>query len=230
MSVQNAIEVEGDPTALYRLFGADGTLLYVGVTRDIPSRFAQHEVYKPWWPRVARKTMTWYGSRNEALTAELAAIADEGPLFNIKGVSSEEDIVPRTGRRRNWSVNAWRAEAWLSGPGKADEVPRPARRSARRPRLAPRMAALPPPVVVAPPPPPPPPPKIVRQKTEKELLAEQRLATVRAQGKINRLRGTPALALGLLVQSRVTGVDHPEVNPLANGTWEGVSLRFPPSR
>jgi predicted GIY-YIG superfamily endonuclease len=91
MSVQDAIEIDGDPTAVYRLFSADGTLLYVGVTRDIAVRFSSHEQDKRWWPQVARKTMTWYGSRDEALTAEDAAIAAESPAYNIAGVPRERD-------------------------------------------------------------------------------------------------------------------------------------------
>ncbi len=115
MSVQDAIEIDGDPTAVYRLYSKDGTLLYVGVTRNIPERFYQHEVYKHWWPHVARKTMNWYGSRTAALAAEAAAIVSERPVYNIAGVSSEEDDpTPKTGRRRNWSVSMLEAEAKMS--------------------------------------------------------------------------------------------------------------------
>ncbi len=90
-----------------------------GVSRNIPERFYQHEVYKRWWPHVARKTMSWYGSRRAALAAEAAAIASECPVYNITGVSSEEDDpIPKTGRRRNWSVSAKEAEAKLSAWGK----------------------------------------------------------------------------------------------------------------
>jgi hypothetical protein len=83
MSVQNTaeIDVEGEATALYRMYGADGGLLYVGVTRNIAHRFDQHRD-KPWWPLVARKTMAWYGSRADALVAEAHAIAVSDPLYN----------------------------------------------------------------------------------------------------------------------------------------------------
>ena len=126
MSVQNAIEIKGDPTALYRLFSTDGTLLYIGITRNIPERFYQHEVYKRWWPHVARKTMSWYGSRTAALAAEAAAIASERPVYNVTGVSSEEDDpIPKTGRRRNWSVSVKEAEAKLSAWGKGEATSPP---------------------------------------------------------------------------------------------------------
>lgn len=74
---------------LYRLFDADGNLLYVGITGDLRGRFAKHAAEKPWWNQVARKTVTWYGSRSGALLAEAAAIADEQPRYNIAGVFSE---------------------------------------------------------------------------------------------------------------------------------------------
>lgn len=293
MSVQNAIEVAGDPTALYRLFDAGGTLLYVGVTRDIPVRFAQHKIYKPWWPQVARKTMTWYGSRTEAVAAETAAIADEGPLHNIAGVPSEEDAIPREARRRDWSVKVRPAEAWLSGAEESAGESSSPRKVRRRPYASARLASvltakirsgelapgveLPPPAdmqkewrasartvkkaltelqawgliseqgrsgifvtraalpgEVAPPAPrrvaaPAPRRKTVRQKTEKELVAERRLAVVRREEETGRLRGNSAevpapFAINLLMPPGTDGLD---MNPIANGAWEGVSMRFP---
>jgi GntR family transcriptional regulator len=82
MSVQGAIEIDGDATALYRLYDAEGGLLYVGVTRNISMRFNQHQGTKAWWPEVRRKTMTWYGSRAAARAAEETAVADEKPRYN----------------------------------------------------------------------------------------------------------------------------------------------------
>jgi GntR family transcriptional regulator len=82
MSVQNEIEITGEPTAVYRLFAADGVLLYVGTSGNLPLRFRKHASDKDWWPQVARKTMVWYGSRREALAAEARAILVEAPLRN----------------------------------------------------------------------------------------------------------------------------------------------------
>lgn len=119
MSLQNAIEIDGDPTALYRLYGADETLLYVGVTRNIAIRFAHHEANKRWWPLVARKTMTWYGSRDGAEAAEDAAIDAEGPLYNIKGAPREAEPPARVGRWRDRPLTMKDAEAFLAGSGRA---------------------------------------------------------------------------------------------------------------
>jgi DNA-binding transcriptional regulator YhcF (GntR family) len=134
MSVQNAIEIEGDPTALYRLFSADGTLLYLGVTRDIAGRFAAHET-KPWWPQVARKTMVWYGSREQALAAETAAILAERPLYNVAGIACDEIPAPRTGRRRNWAASVMDAEPLPPRPARAAKPPKPKPLKAGRPRF-----------------------------------------------------------------------------------------------
>lgn len=84
MTVIDAAEVVGDaPLALYRLYAADGTLLYVGITHSLSARFAEHALEKPWWPEVARKTVAWCNSRTDALRAEAQAIKDEDPVHNI---------------------------------------------------------------------------------------------------------------------------------------------------
>ena len=89
------IDIDGDPTAVYRLFDANDMLLRVGITRHIPARFAQYKAEADWWPLVARKTMIWYGSRSEALAVEAAAILAEDPIHNIAG--REPGVKRRTG-------------------------------------------------------------------------------------------------------------------------------------
>jgi hypothetical protein len=91
-------------TALYRLFDQQGVLLYIGITVNPDARFKQHATAKPWWPDVdhSRTLLTWYNTRDEAGTAELAAIRDQNPQHNI--VSSDESgcaqFLPRDGDRR----------------------------------------------------------------------------------------------------------------------------------
>lgn len=75
------------PTALYRLFSGRGRLLYVGITGDIRGRLARHAREKPWWPDVARKTVEWHLTREDAAAAELAAIRTENPVYNIQGAA-----------------------------------------------------------------------------------------------------------------------------------------------
>lgn len=73
------------PTMLYRLYDADGRLLYIGVTCNPQQRWDGHRGDKPWWPLVARKELTTYPDRSAALTAERDAIRTEKPLHNVTG-------------------------------------------------------------------------------------------------------------------------------------------------
>lgn len=72
-------------TALYRLYDANGGLLYVGITYNPEQRWDAHRSDKTWWPEVASKVVEWYDTRPEALTAELDAIRTELPLHNRAG-------------------------------------------------------------------------------------------------------------------------------------------------
>jgi predicted GIY-YIG superfamily endonuclease len=74
------------PTALYRLYDAEGVLLYIGISGDLKARFARHAARKPWWPQVARKTVEWHLTRTGAAKTEDAAIKAERPKHNIAGV------------------------------------------------------------------------------------------------------------------------------------------------
>jgi len=73
-------------TALYRLFDADDSLLYVGIAFDPDSRMNAHRTTKTWWPQVARSTVEWHETRLAALTAEAHAIESEKPACNRLGV------------------------------------------------------------------------------------------------------------------------------------------------
>lgn len=73
----------GEPTALYRLHADDGALLYVGVSAEPLTRWKQHAGEKPWWPSVARFSLNWFRTRQEALAAETAAIRSEKPKHNV---------------------------------------------------------------------------------------------------------------------------------------------------
>ncbi|HEY1127263.1 MAG TPA: hypothetical protein VGF83_05840 [Actinomycetota bacterium] len=74
-----------DATTLYRFFGEDAVLLYVGITGNLPRRLGEHSSDKPWWLQVQHVTTSHYRSREEAATAELAAIRTEHPRFNVAG-------------------------------------------------------------------------------------------------------------------------------------------------
>jgi excinuclease UvrABC nuclease subunit len=72
------------PAQLYRHFGDDGTLLYVGISLSAIQRLAQHRDHAHWFEQIKRVEMQQFPTREEALAAEREAIAREQPLFNIQ--------------------------------------------------------------------------------------------------------------------------------------------------
>lgn len=73
-------------TALYRVFGAAGKLLYIGISQNPDVRFGQHSQAKSWWNQVADRQVEWHESRAEAAKAEKAAIKAEQPYWNLNHV------------------------------------------------------------------------------------------------------------------------------------------------
>lgn len=71
-----------EPHALYRFYGAGGTLLYIGITNSIPVRLKRHSEDKPWWLGVTRIMVEHYPDRLAVLEAERRAIIAEKPLYN----------------------------------------------------------------------------------------------------------------------------------------------------
>jgi excinuclease UvrABC nuclease subunit len=71
-----------EPANLYRCFGFDGELLYVGVTHSLKSRMFHHLSQAAWFGAVADITAETFRDRQAALVAERAAIRDERPQFN----------------------------------------------------------------------------------------------------------------------------------------------------
>ena len=89
------------PHALYRVFAADGTLLYVGCSYHICQRLAAHSSTKVWVHEIATIKVTWYNNEITGRRAEAAAILSEGPKYNR--MKPEPDAVgmgaqPRPGR------------------------------------------------------------------------------------------------------------------------------------
>ena len=70
-------------TALYRLYGANDQLLYIGASGNLETRWKTHAKERLWWPEVARRELTWYDTRAEATRAEKRAIEVERPKYNI---------------------------------------------------------------------------------------------------------------------------------------------------
>lgn len=68
---------------LYRMFDADNTLLYVGITNSLQRRLKQHSEEKPWFRRIDRIEIERFATRKEVEYAERQAIINEDPLHNI---------------------------------------------------------------------------------------------------------------------------------------------------
>ncbi|MFE2353448.1 GIY-YIG nuclease family protein [Streptomyces parvulus] len=83
MSVQNDTVSERQ-AAVYRLYAADGSLLYIGSSYNPKRRCLDHHT-KPWWAQVDRRADEWHPSKAEAYVAEMAAIAAESPTHNEMG-------------------------------------------------------------------------------------------------------------------------------------------------
>lgn len=90
-------------TALYRLYDANGTLLYVGITTNPRQRWTEHAMSKAWWDEVCSKTVEWFEVRIEAARAEAVAVRVERPMWNLAlpsedGSASFKLITPRPTR------------------------------------------------------------------------------------------------------------------------------------
>lgn len=71
-------------TCLYRYFDSSGALLYVGVSLSAVVRASQHKDHSSWFSKADRMTFVWFENREDALSAERAAVCDEQPLHNIR--------------------------------------------------------------------------------------------------------------------------------------------------
>lgn len=70
-------------TSLYRHFGIDGTLLYVGISLSWPARTKAHMQGSRWFDQVAKVEIEQFPTREDALEAEREAIKREKPKFNV---------------------------------------------------------------------------------------------------------------------------------------------------
>jgi hypothetical protein len=83
----------GSRTALYRYFDKDDSLLYVGISVSPIARQLQHRQTSRWYDRVAKMTVEWCESREEALDLERIAIINERPRHNIRHKATS-DVSP----------------------------------------------------------------------------------------------------------------------------------------
>lgn len=91
--------------SLYRIFGVDDVLLYVGISRNPAARIKSHMARAKWADDIAAVTFEKCGGRGEAEIAEANAIRDGRPIHNIRHAGRAEenpayDFIARAGRDR----------------------------------------------------------------------------------------------------------------------------------
>jgi excinuclease UvrABC nuclease subunit len=71
---------------MYRVFDADGRLIYVGQSINLPARVSEHRSQSWWWkPLAARLRIQVFPTVDAAKAAEKVAIQEEDPVFNSMG-------------------------------------------------------------------------------------------------------------------------------------------------
>lgn len=71
------------PHAVYRIFDAEGGLLYIGTSPNPMNRMHDHASRKVWATRIASVRVEWFTNKADAMAAEITAIAAEGPEWNV---------------------------------------------------------------------------------------------------------------------------------------------------
>ena len=77
-------ELASAPHFVYRLYGADGAVLYAGCTHDVTRRLKGHAATQPWWLEVAWHAAEGPFTRTDGLARECAAIRAERPRYNVR--------------------------------------------------------------------------------------------------------------------------------------------------
>lgn len=66
---------------VYRVYGNNGELLYVGVSWNPFAVVERHCDVSPYWEDVASIKLDWFDSISQALEGESSAIASEHPKY-----------------------------------------------------------------------------------------------------------------------------------------------------
>lgn len=77
------------PCDVYRIFDAQGQLLYVGMSTNAFRRIVQHKAdHQPWIPIADSIEVTRYRNRRSAAYMEALIINEESPTWNVQNESS----------------------------------------------------------------------------------------------------------------------------------------------
>lgn len=77
---------------VYRCFDADGRLLYIGSSRNMPARLGSHISNTAWWSEVDRLSYELHATLAEARAAEWAAITSETTVYNRRGTDRDRSF------------------------------------------------------------------------------------------------------------------------------------------
>lgn len=95
------VRLRNQSHVLYRMYGPDRRLLYIGLTTNLEDRLADHRSMKRWWREVATIELEHFSTRPEAVEAERRAIIDEVPEYNVtNGYAPAVSLHPKPARRR----------------------------------------------------------------------------------------------------------------------------------
>lgn len=87
--------MRSERTQLYRHFGRNGILLYVGISLKTVVRLIQHRKASAWFDDITRIEVTHFPCREDAEIAEAVAIRDEKPMFNVaRPKVREKEVIP----------------------------------------------------------------------------------------------------------------------------------------
>ena len=91
------------PSQLYRLFDHEGELLYIGISTNAKRRIYQHKCTADWAHLICKHTIEDFAIREDAISAEEAAIKAEKPPYNIKfSGKSSRPAAPARKRQLNY--------------------------------------------------------------------------------------------------------------------------------
>lgn len=76
-----------DDVAVYRLYDAAGSLLYIGASKDPVHRWSDEHRHAPWWSEVAAYEWTRHPSRAEARSVEQEALRAKPGKYNVHGTA-----------------------------------------------------------------------------------------------------------------------------------------------
>lgn len=82
-SVVAARHISTTPTAVYRMYDSGDRLLYIGQSVNPATRPMQLADHRRWVTDIARITLAWFPTRQDALAEEARAIRAEMPLHNV---------------------------------------------------------------------------------------------------------------------------------------------------